>query len=122
MEVGALVGTTGVTHWHIPTGRTKTSLPDDSSLWNLMWDNRTDSNLGFAHVHPDYGQPFPSYEDVTTFAAVEAALGRRITWWILSSDETSVVKWKGPEILNYSCESCEDPSFASELRLLSEKQ
>jgi hypothetical protein len=38
---------------------------------------------------------------VTTFAAVEAALGRRLFWWITSSDTLALVVWGGPAKHDY---------------------
>jgi hypothetical protein len=34
-------------------------------------------------------------EDVTTFAAIEAALGRRLVWWIVSDDAIVTVMHRG---------------------------
>lgn len=104
-ETGVLVGFDGkALHWHLPPGRTTGSLPDSRDLWSLIWEDRG-RIVGFAHTHPGYGRPGPSYEDVTTFAAVEAALGRRLLWWIVSGDEVVVVRYRGPERLMYEVEA-----------------
>ncbi len=120
MEVGMLIGSSGIVHRHVPGDRTSGSLPDSRELWEVIWGNRADPSLGFAHVHPGSGQPYPSHEDVTTFSAIEGALGRRLVWWIVSSDQTSAVRWVGPGKLHYSCVPEQDPDFAPELRELSE--
>ena len=87
-------------YWHIPNDRSGASLPDSRDLWEVFWENRNNLS-GFAHTHPGSGQPGPSYTDVTTFAAVEAGLGRRLDWFILSSDKFVVVRWCGPDKLSY---------------------
>jgi len=71
--------------WHLPPGRTAGSIPDTRQLWDVIWGNR-DIVKGFAHSHPGSGPPAPSETDLGTFVAIEAALGRSLTWWITSSD------------------------------------
>ena len=75
-------------YWHSPNGRTAGSIPDSRTLWEAFWDNR--HNLyAFAHTHPGSGPSLgPSYTDITTFAAIEAALGVRLVWLILNEDNT----------------------------------
>lgn len=121
MEAGAVIGINGhVIFWHTPTDRHGGALPDSRQLWDVMWENRV-SLEGFAHSHPGSGIPGPSYTDVTTFAAIEAALGRRITWWISSADRTSIVKWCGPDTLSYfAAPLLEEPQWVYQLRKLSE--
>ncbi|HEY8097449.1 MAG TPA: hypothetical protein VIE65_15350 [Methylobacter sp.] len=77
---------------HFPPGRSSGSLPDSRDLWDFIWDNRHQIS-GFAHSHPGNGIPYPSDTDITTFKAIEAALGRRLDWWIISSDSIILVKW-----------------------------
>ena len=50
-----------------------------------MWEHRKILG-GVAHVHPGYGEPTPSHEDVSTWAAVERGLGRRLLWPIITMD------------------------------------
>lgn len=109
--------------WHLPEGRTAGSLPDSRTLWEVIWDSfKADSLLGFAHSHPGSGVPGPSYSDVTTFAAVEAALGKRIDWWITSSDHMILLRWGGPDKISYhSTIVTEAPSWVAELRRLSQE-
>jgi proteasome lid subunit RPN8/RPN11 len=76
--------------YHAPPGRTSGSLPDSRTLWELLWTNRKDIS-GFAHSHPGKGYPRPSHTDRTTFAAIDAALGMKLDWWILSEDKVSLV-------------------------------
>jgi hypothetical protein len=85
-EAEVLLGpNNSVIHWHTPNDRNGGALPDSRNLWDVIWENR-DKVTGFAHTHPGSGSPGPSYTDTTTFAAIEAALGKHLNWPILSSD------------------------------------
>lgn len=68
------------------------ALPDSRELWDVFWTHRA-TLLGFAHTHPGRGIPGPSHTDLTTFAAVEAGLGKRLHWWIASSDHVVLLRW-----------------------------
>jgi len=88
IETGVVVALDGsALHWHLPPGRHVALLPDSRDLWDIFWTNR-DNILGFAHSHPGSGMraAMPSWEDVTTFDAIEKALGKRLRWWITSND------------------------------------
>ena len=124
IEAGVVVDKNGAPlFWHLPEGRTAGSLPDSRTLWQVLWDFfREDTLLGFAHSHPGSGVPGPSYSDVTTFAAVEAALGKRLDWWITSSDHVVLLHWSGPGKFSYrSTIVTEAPSWVTELRRLSQE-
>lgn len=97
-EAGVVVDIHGqVAYLHRPQGRTGGSLPDDRNLWEVLWLLHSCGTLsGFAHSHPGAGPPSPSHEDVTTFAAIEKALGRRIDWWIVTRDQIALYDWQGP--------------------------
>ncbi len=96
IEAGVVIDNEGqALFWHEPQNRTGGSLPDSSTPWDVLWNNR-DNISGFAHSHPGYGMPSPSYTDITTFAAVEAALGKRLLWPIISGDAIAVFEWCGP--------------------------
>lgn len=82
-------------YWHVPLDRSGGALPDSRDLWNVLWESR-ESLDGFAHSHPGGGIPGPSQIDITTFAAVEAALGKRLKWWIISSEAAVLCTWCGP--------------------------
>ena len=82
-------------HWHSPHDRNTGALPDSRQLWDIIWENRA-RGMGFAHSHPGSGFPSPSMEDLTTFAAIEAALGKRLVWWIVSEDMWAEFCWVGP--------------------------
>lgn len=122
IESGVVVGLDGLPiHWHLPPGRTGGSLPDSRDLWEVLWETHKDGNLlGFAHSHPGSGVPGPSHTDITTFAAVEAALGCRLLWWITSSDHLCVYRWRGPDKWLYSGYVDEwEPAWVPKLRELS---
>lgn len=102
MEVGLLLGLGyEILYWHNPEGRSEAYLPDSRTLWEVIWENR-DKVIGFAHSHPGVGVPGPSWEDITTFAAVEAALGKRLNWWIINKNSSALIKWIGPGIHDYT--------------------
>lgn len=82
-------------HFHTPAGRTGGSLPDSHDLWSVIWNNRSHL-LGIAHSHPGHGVPGPSHTDVTTFSAVERALGVRLIWPIITLDSARAFVWQGP--------------------------
>lgn len=84
-----------VLRYHLPDGRTGGSIPDSRDLWDLMWNWR-ETLGGVAHTHPGSGRPSPSHTDVTTFAACERGLGRRLVWPIASSDRITFWVWTGP--------------------------
>jgi hypothetical protein len=68
--------------WPAPQGSAG-SIPDDRSLWDVLWENRY--NLGgVAHTHPWDCPASPSGTDITTFAAIEAGLGQKLTWPIVT--------------------------------------
>jgi hypothetical protein len=121
LEAGVVINMAGEpVFWHTPPGRHAGGLPDSNELWEVLWDNR--HNLyGVAHTHPGSGVPGPSYSDVTTFAAVEAALGRRHEWPILSADRMVVCSFVGPHKLTYApIVQTNEPAWVGELRRLSE--
>jgi hypothetical protein len=122
IEAGVVVGKNGdPLFWHLPEGRSAVSLPDSRTLWQVIWDAfEADTLLGFAHSHPGSGVPGPSYSDVTTFAAIEAALGKRLDWWITSLDHVVLLRWGGPDKISYRTTILmEDPGWLTKLRRLS---
>lgn len=121
VETGVLVAKDGTPiMWHVPEGRTAGSLPDSKGLWKAIWTHR-DNVLGFAHSHPGRGAPGPSHEDLTTFEAVEAALGRRLKWWICTENDFIELNWHD-ETQSYWGSELEDdemPQWLGRLRWLS---
>lgn len=106
-------------HWHTPDGRTAGGIPDTNTLWEVIWDNR--HNLyGVAHSHPGSGLPGPSFTDVTTFAAIEDALGQRLEWPIISMDRVAVCRWVGPDRHTYRAFPVNgEPGWVEQLRAIS---
>ena len=114
IETGVVVNLQGEPiHWHLPPGRSAGYLPDSRDLWDVFWENR-DNLLGFAHSHPGAGYPHPSHEDLTTFSAVEAGLGRRLLWWVMSKTSVVVYSWVGPGLYDYRVNSDREAKYASE--------
>ena len=72
-------------HWHVPPEASRVALPDSRSLWEVLWAER-ERVSGVAHTHPGHGEPWPSFEDLTTFDACELGLGVRLEWWIATAD------------------------------------
>jgi hypothetical protein len=120
IEAGVVVDLEGeALFWHLPPGRSAGALPDSRELWDVIWENRQ-RIAGIAHSHPGSGVPAPSYEDVTTFSAVDLALGRRLDWWITSTDHVVLLRWHGPGPYDYAAERLDsDPRWVAELRRLS---
>ena len=88
MEAGVVLDTNDrPLYWHLPNNRSVGALPDSRALWDVLWDAHQRGVLrGFAHTHPGSGVPGPSHEDITTFKAIENALGRPVEWWIATSN------------------------------------
>lgn len=123
VEIAVVVGKDGLPlHWHVPTRPSVARIEDARDLWTVIWENR-DNLAGVAHSHPGSGLPGPSYEDVTTFSAIESALGRRLDWWIISTDRVIVARWHGPDPLKYRGREIDPASepcrWLSNLRTLS---
>ncbi len=60
------------------------ALPDSRARWEQIWRLREDI-VEIAHTHPQGGLKF-SNEDLTTMAALDAALGRRLRYAIVTPD------------------------------------
>lgn len=122
LEAGVLLDKHGnILYRHEPSGRSSGFLPDSSELWNQIWDHRHNLS-GFAHSHPE-GCCRPSWEDLTTFEAVEAGLGVRLDWWIATDSTLSLVRWDAyarrdnPTNLGYLTLSVRfEPLWLAELR------
>lgn len=114
IETGVVINLQGEPiFWHLPDNRSTGYIPDSRALWDVLWENR-DNLLGFAHSHPGAGHPYPSHEDLTTFSAVEAGLGRRLLWWIMSKTSVAVYSWVGPGLYDYRVKSDREAKYASE--------
>lgn len=91
----------GLIFWHVPPDRSMGALPDSRSLWDILWENREILG-GVAHTHPWSGRAGPSSTDVTTFAAVEAGLGQRLVWPVVTFSEVGYFVWTGPDVHDYA--------------------
>jgi len=99
VEVGAVIDLDGhPIFWQNPRDSSG-AIRDSSELWAVLWKNRFRIS-GHAHSHPGEFTK-PSYTDVTTFAAIEAGLGKRLDWWIATSRDLSRNYWVGPDRLDY---------------------
>lgn len=101
IETGAVIArdehdptrSTYVSFWHNPPGRSSGHIPDTRTLWDILWAHHQSKTLvGFAHTHPGNGIPGPSMMDISTFVAIEDALGRPLIWWIASADRSVRVR------------------------------
>lgn len=68
---------------YLQPGSSAGSVADSCRLWDEIWENRKIVG-GVAHTHPWTGTTRPSYEDVTTFRAIEAGLGELLLWPIIT--------------------------------------
>lgn len=115
-ETAVVIGGAGEPlYWHLPEDRTSGSLPDSAALWDVLWEHRA-VLAGVAHTHPGSGVPGPSFVDLTTFASIEKALGRRLSWWISSADRMILVSWVGPGRLDYGRRVVPDEPWVAGLR------
>ena len=86
-EVAVVIAQDGTPlYWHVPPDASGAAIPDSQDLWAVIWSNR-DRILGVAHTHPWDGKAWPSTTDLTTFDAIERALGRGLTWWVVTFTE-----------------------------------
>ncbi|MFO0750161.1 MAG: hypothetical protein U1F43_31500 [Myxococcota bacterium] len=91
----------GTLHWHVPAARSAASIGDSRALWEVLWAERARLG-GVAHTHPWRGPAAASATDVTTFAACEAGLGRRLRWVVATVDDEAQLGWVGPGRLDYA--------------------
>lgn len=101
-------------YWHEPL-KSSVEIPDSVDLWSQIWANRN-SLLGIAHSHPGTGIPQPSTTDLTTFSAIEAALGQRLLWWITSDNILSEFQWTGKSKTSYKGNIIGSTAWIQELR------
>lgn len=126
-EAGVIIDVLGnPIFWHTPDDRTVGSLPDSVTLWSVLWEANKlyqrspiehGALLGFAHTHPGRDHhPSPSMEDITTFEAVERALGRPLHWWIFNETHgifLSKSPGRVPRLDHYHIEPFEDRFMTS---------
>lgn len=83
VEVCFLVGLDGEVLWADLDG-TSGALQDSRARWEAIWRNR-DRLVEVAHTHPSGLLAFSS-EDCTTMGAVDAALGRRLRYSVVTGE------------------------------------
>lgn len=81
--------------WPSTGTETSGSIPDDRSLWDYIWENRERIG-GVAHTHPWSGEAHPSHTDLTTYAAIEAGLGKRLCWPVVTMTEVRYFGYADP--------------------------
>jgi Prokaryotic homologs of the JAB domain len=81
-EVCFLVGADGAVLWADRSG-SPVALPDSRARWEAVWRHRDRLAL-IAHTHPS-GAPGFSAEDESTMAAIDAALGRRLNYVVVTA-------------------------------------
>ncbi len=79
-------------HWHLPPGRNSGVIPDTRELWEILWENRAILG-GVAHTHPWDGPAWYSRTDVTTFRAIDNALGQNLLWPVVTFTEVGYFQW-----------------------------
>lgn len=84
-EVCILLSADGAILW-ADASSSPTQLPDSRSRWEAIWDHR-DRLAAIAHSHPVGPSAF-SAEDESTMAALDDALGRHLTYYVVSPDKT----------------------------------
>ena len=120
IETGVVINVDGeAIYWHQPPGRTAVSIPDTRLLWDVLWEYRK-TLWGFAHSHPGSGIPKPSLTDLSTFLAIEQALGRHLSWWITSTEKLISCTRQAESQSYRSVVISTEPPWAGELRLRSE--
>lgn len=80
-EVFFLVGANGAVLWS-DASDSPLALPDSRARWEAIWSRR-DEIVELAHSHPVGPDAF-SPEDVTTMHALDAALGRRLRFSLVT--------------------------------------
>jgi hypothetical protein len=80
-EVFLLIGRKDAVLWS-DASTSPMALPDSRARWEALWRHREELEL-IVHSHPLGPHAF-SAEDESTMAAVEAALGKRLAWAVLS--------------------------------------
>jgi hypothetical protein len=116
-ETAVVIADNEALWWHEPNDRSAGAIPDSALLWQILWDNR-DVVTAVAHTHPGSGDPNPSTEDLSTFRAIEAGLGKQLDWYIVNADSVICVSVPARVDRNtiYNIERVAEPPWADELR------
>lgn len=106
-EVLFLIGKDETVLW-TEQGDSPVALPDSRTRWEAIWRLREEL-VEVAHSHPTGASAF-SGEDETTMAALEAALGRRLCFSVVTADAV-LVRADGREF-----RAVAEPSWVGALR------
>lgn len=110
-EVVFLLDAAGAVLW-ADASTSPDALPDSRERWLQVW--RVRAQLAeVAHSHPEGPLAF-SAEDESTMSAIEAALGRRLTWSVVTPDAVLRRKEDGTHSL-----VAPPPAWVTALRLAS---
>lgn len=119
IEVGVVLGLNHeVLRWHQPPGASSGHLPDSRELWLFFAENR-DRIIGFAHLHPWNGEAWPSPMDLSTFAAIELGLDKRLEWWVATFTEVGRWSWDGQSLAYEGGPTTDHPPWLDQLRAFS---
>ena len=80
-EVCFLIGRGGAI-LHADASNSPAALPDSRSRWEAIWEHRGELEI-IAHSHPAGPQAF-SAEDVSTMAAIDDALGKKLEYIVVA--------------------------------------
>ena len=89
-EVCFLIDRAGGVLW-MDASTSPSALPDSRLRWEAIWRHRDELDV-IAHSHPA-GPPAFSGEDRSTMAAIDAALGRELTYAVVTID---AIIYRGP--------------------------
>ncbi len=109
-EVFLLIGEGDVILWS-DASASPLALPDSRERWDAIWSNR-DRITDVVHSHPLGPRAF-SDEDLSTMAALDAALGRPLRYCVLAPDGLVVREGQKESLSNAQ------PWWAALLRLAS---
>jgi hypothetical protein len=73
-------------------GQSAGSIEDSPDLWTILWENRKRLG-GVAHTHPWDGDAWFSQTDVTTFRAIDNALGKNLLWPVVTFTNVTFFQW-----------------------------
>jgi len=76
------------------------AIPDSRARWDAIWARRGELSE-IAHTHP-VGPAAFSLEDLTTMAALDSALGRPLTYSIVTNDAVLRKLADGTELIDHN--------------------
>jgi hypothetical protein len=110
-EVCFLLDAGGAVLWRDSSGD-PSALPDSRDRWTAIWTRR-DVLAEVAHSHPRGPLAF-SATDLSTMDAVDAALGRRLAWAVVTPENLLRRRPDGSTLIDDN-----EPSWVADLRAAS---